>query len=77
MDPSVCIPVFGGLGMGYFDGYKKSRALATSPSAIVLLDACYAAFHSEIASLSPNELMDVDICASDFKNKDSILFLVD
>ena len=62
--------------MGYFDGYKKSRALATSPSAIVILDACYAAFHTEIASLSANELMDVDICAPDFTNKDSILSLV-
>lgn len=62
--------------MGCFDNYKKSTALVTSPSAIVLLDACYATFHNELASLSPNELMDVDICASDFKNKDCILFLV-
>ncbi|KAF8962959.1 polyketide beta-ketoacyl-synthase [Flammula alnicola] len=73
----LLLPVFGGQGMSSFDPGNRCNELshfAASPSRTVLLDACHAAFHAELASLSPEGLRNVDICASDFKDKDSILY---
>ncbi|KAF8182359.1 putative polyketide synthase [Pholiota molesta] len=74
MDSSALVPIFGGQGMMSLKDSKRILSLATSPSGAVLLDACYTAFHDELLSLTPEELKNIDICASDFKNMDSILF---
>lgn len=74
MDSSALVPIFGGQGMMSLKDSEKILSLATSPSGAVLLDACYTAFHDELLSLTPEELRNIDICASDFKNMDSILF---
>ncbi|KAF9483554.1 ketoacyl-synt-domain-containing protein [Pholiota conissans] len=67
------IPIFGGQGMMSLSDTKKIISLATSPSGVVLLDACHTAFHDELLSLTPAERRNVDICASDFTKKHSIL----
>ena len=70
--PTLFIPVFGGQGMAVFDAQNQPN-LATSSSAATLLTACHAAFHTELATLSHETLENVDMCASDFADKDSIL----
>jgi len=74
--PTIILPVFGGQGVLSFDpeGASKHLTLYTSfSSGAVLYYACYDAFHTELRSL-PSDLAErVGICASDFKEKVSIL----
>ena len=70
------MPAFGGQGALSFDpeGAPKRLALYTSfSSGRVLYDACYDALHIEFRSLASDIADRVGICASDFKEKISIL----
>ena len=74
--PALFLPAFGGQGTGVFDTRNapyQGFNVATTPSAVTLLTACHAALHTELASLSSATLENVDICASDFADKHSIL----
>lgn len=71
--PPILIPVFGGQGGPSFGPHEKPIGLPKFASAVVLLNACYETLHSELALLTPKELTEVDICTSDFANKESIL----
>jgi len=74
--PALVFLAFGGQGTEVFDTrnaqYQTSN-IATSPSAVTLLTACHAALHTELASLSSATLENLDICASDFVDKHSVL----
>ena len=73
---TILLPVFGGQGVLSYDteGTAKRLALYTSfPFGGVLYEACYDAFQRELRSL-PSDLVErVRICATDFKEKASIL----
>jgi hypothetical protein len=73
---TTVLPIFGGQGVLSFDpqGTSKRLGLYTSfPSGAVLFAACYDALHTELRSLSSDLTEKVGICASDFKEKASIL----
>lgn len=72
----IFLPIFGGQGSLKFDPENSSTPLllyTRLPSADVLYDACYDAFHAELRSLPLEMAERVDICACDFKEKASIL----
>lgn len=72
----ILLPIFGGQGTLSFnpeDGSRRFRQLTSSPTGVVLLDACFDAFHAELASLPVEVAQQVDICANDFLHKNSLL----
>ena len=74
----ILLPIFGGQGTLSFnpeDGSRRFRQLTSSPTGMVLLDACFDAFHAELASLpaSAEVVQQVGICANDFMHKSSLL----
>lgn len=66
----VILPVFGGQRS---DSAKHLLPYTSSHTGAVLLDACFAAFHTELLSLAPDLIQQVGICAKDFKDKVSLL----
>ncbi|KAJ3514348.1 hypothetical protein NLJ89_g2425 [Agrocybe chaxingu] len=72
--PSI-LPVFGGQeSLAYDSEYDLQYLQHTHPPwGTILLDSCFSAFHAEIDSISSDVLQTVDICASDFQDKTSIL----
>ncbi|KAF8157842.1 polyketide beta-ketoacyl-synthase [Crassisporium funariophilum] len=73
----LVLPVFGGQGSLDFNTHKAYRQIlryeTLSSSGQVLMNACYTAFHAELGTLSAEELKKVDICTSDFEEKDSLI----
>lgn len=70
---TVLLPIFGGQLSDSKDVSNRHLQHASSPAGAVLLDACFAAFHTELLSLGPDLVQQVGICASDFKRKVSLL----
>lgn len=69
------LPVFGGQGISHLDPCNSRVDLASlSPFGITLLSACHTAFLSELASLDAERRTIVDICASQFAEKEFILW---
>ncbi|TFK43602.1 polyketide synthase [Crucibulum laeve] len=72
------VPVFAGQGTSAANSpATRQQALrdASSPVGSLLLSACFEAFHSEVSSLSAEELLQAGIDLSDFKNKNALLDL--
>ena len=66
----VVLPVFGDQRT---DSAKYLLPYTSSQTGAVLLDACFAAFHTELLSLPPDLNHQVGICAKDFEDKVSLL----
>jgi hypothetical protein len=66
----VILPVFGDQRS---DSVKHLLPYLSSQTGAVLLNACFAAFHTELLSLAPDLIPQVGICAKDFKDKVSLL----
>ncbi len=72
----IVLPIFGGQGTLSFnpeDASRSFRQIASSPTGLVLLDACFDAFHAELASIPLEIVQQVGICANDFMDKSSLL----
>ncbi|KAJ6614787.1 putative polyketide synthase [Mycena sp. CBHHK59/15] len=68
------IPIFAGQGTSGASAARQQALLdASSPSGSTLLSACHAAFHTELASLSPQELSRVNIDVADFRSREALL----
>jgi hypothetical protein len=72
------IPVFAGQGTAAANSTatrKQALKDASSSTGSLLLAACFEAFHSELSSLSEEEVLKTGIDISDFKNKNTLLEL--
>lgn len=70
------IPVFAGqVTAAANSSQTRQQALhdASSPSGSILLSSCYEAFYTELSTLTPDQLEQVDIDISDFKTPNSLL----
>ena len=76
----LLLPVFAGQCSLHFQAAqtdKHSFRLAESPSGRILLAACHSALHSELNLLSNDELEELDLCPSDFLDKQTLIVPLD
>lgn len=70
------IPIFAGQGTAAASSFStRNQALndASSPAGSLLLSTCHEAFHAELASLSSDELEQIDIDKADFLTREALL----
>lgn len=70
------VPVFAGQGTAASTALQTRRQAAddaTSSSGAVILSACFESFHSELSTLSPEEITQCDIDINDFKTSESLI----